>query len=169
VRLTMPASSNPTHVKRIVHELEQAEPDHRTDIGEVFPALIEQIRRRGLVVLISDLFVDLPTLTETLQQLRHRRHEVAVFQILHEHEVDFPFENNTMFRGLEIEQELLTEPRALRKAYLEAKDEFCNEVRRTCAAAGIDYLQLSTADPLDAALSSYLAFRQKTLRSAGRS
>jgi len=168
VRLNLPASSNPSHIKLMVHELEQTEPDHRSDVGDVFRALIEQIRRRGLVVLISDLFVDLGTLTETLRQLRHRRHEVAVFQVMHEHEIDFPFQDNTMFRGLEIDQELLTEPRALRKAYLEAKDEFCNEVRRTCAGAGIDYLQLSTADPLDAALSSYLAFRQQTIRAARR-
>jgi len=163
VRLNLPASANPAHIKQIVHELEQTEPDDRTDVHDAFHALAEQIRRRGLVVLISDLFVDIDALTEALHHFRHRRHEVVVFQVMHEHEIDFPFQDNTLFKGLEIEQELLTEPRALRKAYLEAKDEFVDKVRRCCATAGIDYIPLSTADSLDAALASYLAFRQRTL------
>lgn len=168
IRLNMSASANPAHIKRIVHELEQTEPDHRTDVGDVFHSLAEQIRRRGLIVLISDLFADIATLTETLRHLRHRRHEVAVFQIMHEHEQSFPFTDNTKFRGLEIPQELLTEPRALRKAYLEAKDRFIDQVRRLCATSGIDFVQLTTDDPLDAALSSYLAFRQQTVRGVRR-
>ncbi len=168
MRLNMPASANPTHVKRLVHELEQTQPDHRTDVGDVFHVLAEQIRRRGLIALISDLFVDIDTLTEALRHFRHRRHEVAVFHVMHEHELTFPFQDNTMFKGLEVETELLAEPRALRKAYLEAKDEFVDRVRKTCATAGIDYIPLSTADPLDAALSSYLAFRQRTTRVARR-
>jgi len=168
IKMNLPASSNPAHVKKLVHELEQTEPDDRTDVHDAFHALAEQIRRRGLVVLISDLFVDIDALTEALHHFRHRRHEVVVFQVMHEHEIDFPFQDNTLFKGLEIEQELMTEPRALRKAYLEAKDKFCEEVRRTCATSGIDYVLLSTADPLDAALSSYLAFRQQSAKAARR-
>jgi uncharacterized protein (DUF58 family) len=168
IKMNLPASASPAHVKKLVHELEQTEPDDRTDVHDAFHSLAEQIRRRGMVVLISDLFVDLPALTEALHHFRHRRHEVVVFQIMHEHEIDFPFQDNTLFKGLEIEQELMTEPRALRKAYLEAKDRFCDEVRRTCATSGIDYVLLSTADPLDAALSSYLAFRQKSAKAARR-
>jgi uncharacterized protein (DUF58 family) len=87
---------------------------------------------------------------------------------MHEHELDFPFQDNTLFRGLEIDRELLTEPRALRKAYLESKDRFVAQVRNRCATLGIDYVLMSTAEPIDAALSSYLAFRQQKSQSVRR-
>ena len=168
IRLNLPPSASPAHLKQLVHELERTDPDDRTDVADAFHSLAEQIRRRGLVVLISDLFVDLPALTEALHHFRHRRHEVVVFQIMHEHEIEFPFEDNTLFKGLELDRELMTEPRALRKAYLAAKDRFCDAVRKACAGSGIDYVLLSTADPLDAALSSYLAFREKSVKAVRR-
>ncbi len=168
VRLNLPASSHPSHIKLLVHELEQTQPREKTDIAEVLPALAEQLRQRGLMVLISDLFVDMDRLTEALRQFRHRRHEVVVFHVMHHDELTFPFEDNTQFEGLEIDAQVLTEPRALRKSYLAAKDKFVTDVRRCCAGAGIDYVPLSTTDPLDAALASYLAFRQKTRRAVRR-
>ncbi len=168
VRLNLPASAHPSHVKLLVHELEQTACDDRTDLAEAFTHLAEQTRRRGLVVLISDLFADPQTLTDALRQFRLRRHEVVVFHVMHEHEHTFPFADNTLFHGLELDRELLAEPRALRQAYLQAKDRFVDELRRQCSALGIDYVGLSTADPLDAALSAYLAARLKTRRSARR-
>ena len=162
VRRTLPPSSHPSHLKLLLHELSQTEPDRRTDVSDVFHRLAEQIPRRGLVVLLSDLFVDLDSLTRSLQHFRHKRHEVVVFHVMHEDELEFPFQDNTLFRGLEIEREVLTEPRALRQAYLEAVGRFLGRVRRLCAMNGIDYMLMSTSDPLDAALASYLAFRQRT-------
>ncbi len=168
VRLNLPASAHPSHVKLLVHELQQTAPANQTDVGGVFPGVVEQIRRRGLVVLISDLFVAPRALEASLRHFRHRRHEVVVFHVMHHDELTFPFEDNTMFRGLELDAQVLTEPRALRQSYLAAKDRFVAEVRRTCSVLGVDYLPLSTADPLDAALAGYLAFRQKTRRAVRR-
>jgi uncharacterized protein (DUF58 family) len=168
IRLNMPASSHPTHLKQLVHELENTDPDTRTDVAAVFSQLAEQIRQRGMVVLISDLFADQAVLGEALQGFRIRGHEVVVFHVMHEDELDFPFQDNTLFRGLEIDRELLTEPRALRKAYLESKDRFVAQVRNRCATLGIDYVLMSTAEPIDAALSSYLAFRQQKSQSVRR-
>jgi uncharacterized protein (DUF58 family) len=168
VRRNLPASTHPSHLKEMLHELENAKVDHRTDIGDVFHALPEEIGRRGLVVLVSDLFVDLPTLRESLRHFRHRRHEVVVFHVLHDHELTFPFQDNTLFKGLEIPVEVLAEPRALRDSYLEVLNRFLTQVRRICADNGIDYVPMSTHDPLDAALSSYLAFRQRTIRTSRR-
>ncbi len=168
IRLNLPASSHPSHLKLLVHELEQTECDDRTDVADAFGSLPEQLRRRGMVALVSDLFVDIDALTDALRHFRHRRHEVVVFHVMHADEIEFPFKDNTLFKGLETERELLTEPRALRKAYLAAKDAFVDRVRRCCATCGIDYVPISTADPLDAALSSYLAFRQKTLSAVRR-
>jgi len=164
IRRNLAASSHPSHLKLLLHELAHTEPDERTDVSEIFHRLAEQISRRGLVVLISDLFLDIDSLTRALQHFRHKRHEVVVFQVMHEDELAFPFQDNTLFRGLEIDRQVLTEPRALRQAYLESVERFLGRVRRTCANNGIDYMLLSTADPLDAALSSYLAFRHRTSR-----
>jgi len=164
----LPPSSHPSHLKLMMHELEQTHPDDETDVGRVFPELARQLRQRGMVVLLSDLFVDIPTLAESIKQFRLRKNEVIVFHVMHEDELTFPFEDNTLFKGLEIDRELHAEPRALRRSYLEAIDRFQKQVRKICASAGVDYRLLSTSDPLDAALASYLAFRLKTRRNIHR-
>ena len=151
-----------------MHELEQTTPDDKTDVGEVFPMLARQIGRRGMVVLFSDLFVDLDTLAEALQQFRVRRHEVIVFHVMHKDELTFPFQDNTLFHGLEIDRQLHAEPRALRRTYLEVVQRYLERVRKLCATSGIDYVLMSTDDPLDAVLASYLTFRQKTRRNVAR-
>jgi uncharacterized protein (DUF58 family) len=168
IRRNLPASSHPSHLKLMLHELEQTAPDNQTDVGDVFGELARQINRRGMIVLLSDLFVDPAQLTEALRQFRLRRHEVIVMHVLHEDELTFPFDDNTLFRGLESDVQLHAEPRALRRSYLEAVERFTAEVRKSCAAAGIDYVMMNTKTPLDAALAGYLHFRQKTRRNTAR-
>ena len=158
------SSSHPSHLKMLFHELEQVEPDNTTDIADPFLALASQIRQRGLVVLFSDLFIDPEELGKSLQQFRLRRHEVVVFHVMHHDELEFPFQENTLFRGIEVEAELHTEPRALRKSYMEAVDQYMTKVKKVCAAAGIDHVLLDTSKPLDGVLSSYLNFRAKSRR-----
>lgn len=164
VERNLPPSSHPSHLKRMLHELEQVTPDDTTDIASVFPELARQIRKRGLIVLVSDLFLDLPTLAESLRQFRLRKHEVVVFHVLHADEVNFPFQDNTLFKGLEVDQQLHAEPRALRNSYLEVLQDYLTKVKKVCATSGIDYVPMNTDDPLDAALAGYLAFRQRTRR-----
>ena len=164
IQKNLPASSHPSHLKLMLHEMQITTPHEKSDISTVFVDLARQIRRRGMIVLISDLFVDPATLTESLRQFRLRKHEVIVFHVMHDDELTFPFTDNTLFRGLEDNVQLHTEPRALKRSYLEAVERFLDQTRRTCAGFGIDYVPLSTKDPLDAALAGYLSFRQKTRR-----
>ena len=168
VRHNMPPRSHPGHLKRLVHQLEETQPDDQTDVSDVFQHLAAQIRRRGIIVLISDLFVDTDTLQRTLQLFRLRGHEVIVLHVMHGEELTFPFEDNILFKGLEIEQELLTDPRALRKSYLAAVDRFLKRVRTCCTSLGLDYVLVNTDEPLDATLAAYLAFRRRAARSAAR-
>ena len=158
------SSTHPSHLKKLFHELEQVEPDNTTDISDPFLALAGQIRQRGLVVLFSDLFIDPDELGKSLQQFRLRRHEVVVFHVMHHDELEFPFQENTLFRGIEVDAELHTEPRALRKSYLEAVESYMAKVKKVCATAGIDHVLLDTSKPLDGVLSSYLNFRAKSRR-----
>ena len=164
IDLNLKASSHPSHLKLIFHEMEQVELEQQTDVADPFLALSGQIRQRGMVVLFSDLFLKPEDLSTTLSQFRLRGHEVIVFHVMHEDEIAFPFDDNTLFRGLETDAQLHTEPRALRKSYLEAVERYMKQVKRVCASAGVDHILLNTSKPLDAALSSYLNFRRKSRR-----
>lgn len=161
IDLNLKPSSHPSHLKLMLHELDQVQPDEGTDVGDVFQALAAGIRQRGMVILVSDLFADTGQLARSLQQFRLRRHEVIVFHVLHHDELTFPFQENTQFRGLEVDTRLLAEPRALRESYLESVNRYLAEVRRICAGLGIDHVLLDSGKRLDVSLASYLAFRQK--------
>jgi len=157
-------STHPTHLKQILATLEAAVPERTTDVADVFQTLATQIRRRGMVVLVSDLLLDVGQLVTALQQFRLRQHEVIVLHVLDGDELRFPFDDNTMFRGLESDIELLAEPRALRQAYLASLERYLDQVKRACAAASVDYVLVDTSQPLDAVLAGYLSFRQKRRR-----
>ncbi len=157
-------STHPSHLKLLFHELEQTRCDQKTEVADAFLALANQFRQRGMVLLVSDLLLPLNDLEAALKQFRLRRHEVIVFHVMHSDELTFPFDENTLFKGLEVEVQLLTEPRQLKKAYLEAMEKHLEGVRRICSRAGIDYCLMDTSKPLDATLSSYLSFRLKSRR-----
>jgi uncharacterized protein (DUF58 family) len=126
--------------------------------------LAERLKKRGVVLVLSDLFDDVETMMAGLKHFRHRRHDVVVFHVLDPAELDFPFRNTTMFRGLEGLPDVLTDPRSLRKAYLEEFGKFLRDVRKGCRANNADYLLLRTDQPLDVALSSFLSSRMKRVR-----
>jgi uncharacterized protein (DUF58 family) len=155
-------SSHPSHLKLMLHELEKTEPSDVTDIAEPFLSLGGAIRQRGIVALFSDLFLDPEVLARSLDQFRLRQHEVIVFQVMHTDELEFPFQDNTLFRGMETDAQLHTEPRALRKTYLEAVQRHQASVKKICASAGVDHVLMDTSRPVGEVLSSYLNFRSRT-------
>jgi len=161
IQTHVPASGHPGHIKTLLQEVVGASPRRKTEVEHIFHGLAEKITRRGIIIVVSDLFVPVRNLIRGLQHLRHRRHDIIVFQILDEDELTFPFQENTLFRGLEEFPEVLVEPRSLREAYLKAFGEFNTELRRECIANNVDFVQLKTTDHLDAALASYLAARSK--------
>ena len=117
-----------------------------------------------MVCLFSDLFLDPEDSQRSLEQFRIRRHEVVVFHVMHHDEIEFPFQENTLFKGMEVDAQLHTEPRALRDSYLAAVDEYMKKIKSVCAGAGIDHVLLDTSKPLDGVLTSYLNFRAKRRR-----
>jgi uncharacterized protein (DUF58 family) len=159
VKKFVPASASPAHLRLLLHELKQIVPEQRTDTGSILHDLAERIKRKGLVVILSDLFDDPDKLLSGLQHFRHRRHEVIIFQILDDFETSFPFDNMTLFEGYEGWQELLCDPRSLRKGYLEEYQAFNEKMKRGCRNSKIDFVPVSTKHPLDVVLSAYLAAR----------
>jgi uncharacterized protein (DUF58 family) len=162
IRRLIRDSSNPGHRLPLIDALENIQPEGKTDFGTVLDYVIGQVRRRGMIILISDLFGDANRLLAGLKHLRHRRHEVIVLHLLDQDEVSFPFQQLTLFKGMEGYPQLFTEPRALREAYLEELNGFCDRIRHECLDHRIDYQRLQTSYPLDVALSSYLATRMAT-------
>ncbi len=163
----LPPSANPNHIKQFVHEMDIISPKEKTSLEPICHSLAEKISRRGLVCLVSDLFCDIDGLIRGLEHFRHYDHEVIVLHIMDQDELTFPFQGNTMFRGLEDTGRLMIEPRALRKGYLEAVNEFTRKVKRRCITSRIDYKLISTADHLDAALLAFLAARAAAVRKSG--
>ncbi|MFO7897631.1 MAG: DUF58 domain-containing protein [Planctomycetota bacterium] len=159
IRRFVPPSGHPAHIKTMLSEVVGASQERKTEMESIFHNLAEKIARRGVIVVVSDLFVPVESLIKGIQHLRHKRHDVIVFQVLDEYELSFPFQSNTMFHGLEGYPEVLVEPRSLREAYLREFDTFNTELRRRCVANNVDFVQLKNSDYLDAALAGYLASR----------
>jgi uncharacterized protein (DUF58 family) len=168
IRTVIPPRASARQAYALVHALEQCRPDHRSDVDTVFTRLPAQIRRRGVVVIISDLFLDLTRLETMLQQFGHQRQDVILFHLLHEDEVRFQFPGQTQFRGLETPDEILVDAPGLRRAYLAALDDFLRQVRQICSRCRADHVFLHTGMPVDVALSAYLAGRQSVRRGAWR-
>ena len=159
IRGTVPAKSNQQQLPRILSMLDSVGADGRTDLTRVAKQVAQGIPRRGLVIIISDL-LGVDNLMDGLRVLRQRGHDVALFHVLHDHEMDFQFNGATRFEGLETEEFLNCNPRALREGYLQPLEEFLNTTRRACGRLSIEYMQVRTSEPLDAVLAKFLATRQ---------
>ncbi|HWL93273.1 MAG TPA: DUF58 domain-containing protein [Phycisphaerae bacterium] len=167
VRANLPALSNQAHLHSIIGQIERARLENPSDAGMLFDVLASKLTRRSLVVVISDLLTDEAALTKVLERLRYARHEVLVFHVLDHDEREFPFLENTQFEGLETpDTQLLVDPQALRTGYLDALNQFIGRLRTACTNARIEYVGLSTTEPLDVALRAFLAARMRVMKGA---
>ncbi|MEX0641360.1 MAG: DUF58 domain-containing protein [Pirellulales bacterium] len=164
IRQLIRPSSSPTQLKQLLSVMEQTAAGRKTRTGPIFHDLAERLNRRGIVVVLSDLFDDVDSMLAGLKHFRHRRHDVIVLHVLDPAEIDFPFQHVTMFKGLEALGEVVTEPRSLRAAYQHEVQSFLKHVRTGCRAQQIDYLQVRTDQPLDVVLSAFLSARKKRVK-----
>lgn len=158
-RQTIPPRNRQNHILSICEAFDQCSPADKTDMYAVLRQMAEGLPRRGMMVLVSDLLADRAGLVKGLKLLRQRGHDVLVFHVMDDDELDFPFTGPTKFEGLESLDHLNCNPRALRDGYLEALQAYLDEVRRECARNTIDYALVRTSAPLDAALTTYLSNR----------
>ncbi len=159
VRSTVPPSSKQNHLQAILSSLDIQKPAKRTDLQSLLGLVADQQTRRGLIVLISDLFVDRAGLFKGLKLLRTRGHDVMVFHVMDDEELDFNFAGTTKFEGMEEMGDLICDPRSLREGYLAAVTAFVDDIRRHCTRQMIDYQTIRTSEHLDAALAHYLTHR----------
>ncbi len=163
VRDFVPPRQGPGHLRVIMERLEAIQTGDETNLSETFHELAERLKRRALVVVLSDLFDDPSELISALKHFRHRKHEVVVLQTLDRAELTFPFDDVTRIEDLETHREVTSDPRALRKAYLDELGAFLDTLRQGCLDAQIDYALADTSQRFDQFLGTYLARRQTML------
>ncbi|TMQ72821.1 MAG: DUF58 domain-containing protein [Candidatus Eisenbacteria bacterium] len=159
----LPARAVRSHLDELLKTLGAAQPEGRTKLGPALHELAERIKRRGLIVLLSDLMDAPAEVLLGLQHFRHRRHEVVVFHILDPHEVDFPYTDTATFVDMESGDRLTTEPWEIAKRYRARMSAWSEQYARTCRENRIDYVRLDTRTPFDRALLAYLEKRSKLL------
>jgi uncharacterized protein (DUF58 family) len=158
-RMTVPLRTKRNHLDAVLQALDHCSPRNKTELYQILRNAAETFPRRGLMVLVSDLLVEREGLFQGLRLLRSRGHDLLVFHVLDDDELDFPFSGPTRFDGLETAEHLRCNPRALREGYLQALQGYLEEVRRGCTRHQVDYLLLRTRQPLDAALAAFLSHR----------
>jgi uncharacterized protein (DUF58 family) len=158
-RKTVPPRTRRNHLESIIQTLDVSEPENKTDMYQILRAAVESQPRRGMMILVSDLLVERDGLFRGLKLLRSRGHDVMVFHVMDDDELDFPFSGPTRFEGLELPEHLSCNPRALRDGYIESLNAYLEEVRHGCAGNNIDYTLLRTSQSLSAALAAFVSNR----------
>lgn len=160
-RCYLPAKARASQVRMILEQLERTQPGGDTLLAPLFDDIAERIPRRGLVIIISDMFDDITQIMKALHHFRYRRHEVILFHIMADEEITFPFDNFTRFRDLEgVHQELAIDPKTIRASYIEKVKEFLDGLEKGCGRIGIEYIPMNTKTPFDMALAEYLTRRR---------
>ena len=162
VRSMIPARSRTSHLKVLMDTISASELGGETELGPVIRNLVPRLKRRGLVVVLSDCFGDVGSLMQSLAHLRHKGHEVIVFQLWDRDELEFPFKQWTKFINLEeLENAHLVDPASVRRAYLENLERYEEEMKIGCRRNRIDIVKLVTDEPYAEVLSKYLAYRMR--------
>jgi len=162
VRRYIPPRARPRHLQAIINELQIQKPQFETELGDVFREMVVKMHRRGLLVIISDLFGDVDQLMKSLAQFRHANHEIMIFQIWDPDELDFPFRQWTQFASLEAASNRhLVDPAQLRRAYLEKLAQFRDALAKGCSRHRISLVPMTTDQPHADSLAAYLALRRR--------
>jgi uncharacterized protein (DUF58 family) len=152
-----------SHLDVLLRAFAGAESTGRTQLGPVLHELAERIKRRGLIILCSDLMDRPEVVLQGLQHFRHRRHEVVVFHLSDPDEIEFPYASSSTFVDMETGRRLTTEPWEIAKRYRERFAEWREFYRRHCREQRIDYVPIDTRTPFDQALLAYLEKRARLL------
>lgn len=164
----LPARYRPGHLRRIMAALEREPSGRATDLAGPIEEIAATVRKRGLIVLISDLLADASSLKTRLGYLSSRGHDVIVLRVLDPAEVGFSFAAPAMFRDVESGRELYVDPEQARADYLRRFNAHAGEVQRACLDLGIEFETITTDRPLELVLFDLLRARMRRVRRPGR-
>ncbi len=154
-----PYGAERSHLRALSTALSEQPIEGGTDLGASLDKLAQVARRKGIVVILSDLLGDRAAWRRGLARLRAAGHDVMVMHTLDDDELDFPFQDPTRFDGLEGADPMRCNPARLRNGYLAALDAFLKEMREACLGLGVDYELVRTSDPIDSAITRLLVAR----------
>ena len=158
-----PPKTSRAYLQEMLKALAVIMPANKTNTANSLNSIAEKIKRRGLVIIISDFFDDVNSILKALKHFRYQKNEVIVFQILDPKEKSFDFGNDAVFKDLESEEEMTTQPYQIQKAYHDAMDVFLGKIKTECLNTKIDYNLIETSMPFDKALYSYIQKRSRLL------
>jgi uncharacterized protein (DUF58 family) len=161
VRQFLTPRARPTQFRRILELLDNPTPREDTDVGVVLHDVAEQIKRRGLVIVISDLIDDEAKVANGLQHFRHNNHEVIVFHVLDDAELTFPYDRLTRFKDMEGAGRVVANPKSLRNRYLARIHSFIEGLKAACFERNVSYNLANTKEPYDHFLAAYLEKRSR--------
>jgi uncharacterized protein (DUF58 family) len=161
IRRYIPPRSKSGHMHVLLSEIANQKPSDKTDISTSLHEMAERIKRRGLVIILSDLLDDPERIISGLKHFRYNRHEVIVFHILDPRERDFAFGGEAVFKDMETGDELSTLPYQIEKHYAQQVKSFADEIISACRQSNIDFHPIDTSTPFDKALYSFLAKRER--------
>jgi uncharacterized protein (DUF58 family) len=161
VRTHMPPHATKSYLKAILKQLELTEASNKTGTAASLHQIAERIKRRGLVIILSDLFDKPNEVAAAFKHFRHKKNEVIVMQILDPMERSFAFGGDAVFKDMETSEEITTQPAHLQKAYQDEMNKFLDFYKKECRENNIDYVLLDTSTPFDTALFQYLNKRRR--------
>jgi uncharacterized protein (DUF58 family) len=163
VRDYVPAARRAGQLPNILHTIDRLTSSKETEFRKPLRHLAEILKRRGLIVVISDLYDEPENIMAGLKQLKAKGNDIIVFHIMDDFELTFPFEEHAQFEDLETQKKMHVIPEYLRPQYLEILGQHMKQLSAEMAANRIDYTLMNTSKPLDQGLFNYLAARAKTV------
>jgi uncharacterized protein (DUF58 family) len=161
IRRYIPPRSKSGHLHVMLKEIADQTPSELTDISHTLHEMAERIKRRGLVIIMSDLLDDADKIISGLKHFRYNQHEVIVFHILDPRERDFAFGTDALFRDMETGEEITTSPYQIKKDFQRQVKAFAEEIAMACRQSNIDYHPIDTSMPFDKALYAFLGKRER--------
>lgn len=156
----VPPKATSQNLKLILTHLSNLQGSGKTNTAASLNSIAERLKRRGLVIIFSDLFDDQDAVINSLKHFRYKKNEVIVFQILDALEMSFAIDSPTIFKDMETNKEMLSQPISVMQAYRDAVKAFLDRYKRECRFNNIDYTLISTQTPFDTALLEYLTKRR---------
>ncbi|MBI2192596.1 MAG: DUF58 domain-containing protein [Planctomycetes bacterium] len=161
IRRLLPPKSRPTQLRAILDELQGLEPGEPSNLSRSFHHLAENLKRRGLILVLSDLLDNPEEVMPALQHFRHNKHELIVFHILDPRELDFDYPDYATFADMETGRKLPVDPAFFRQAYQKKMEALQARYRRFASESRMDYVPLNTQVPYDRSLMAYLSKRAR--------
>ncbi|MGJ8674144.1 DUF58 domain-containing protein [Rubritalea sp.] len=159
LNLEIPPRRRASHLQSIFKTLSETQPKGETGLIEGLHSIAEKVPRRGLIIIISDLFCDAEKFSDVLQHLRYRKHDVVVFHLMDPQEIDFEFERPHRFVDLEDDSTIVAEPTLIADEYRAIVQSFLTDIKRRCHDANADYHLVRTTENYESVLSSFLLDR----------